>query len=93
MEWKLFFLTFGSVFLAEMGDKTQLATLLYSTQSKKPLMIFAGSALALVLSSFLAVVVGQFMAEHLPHRLIKGLAALSFIVIGLWIMAGVIKNP
>jgi len=92
MEWKLFFVTFGTVFLAELGDKTQLATLLFSTESKKPIMIFLGAASALVLSTFLAVVAGKLIADYLPHKAIKIVAASGFIVIGIWLMIGVIRN-
>jgi len=89
LEWKMFFITFGTLFLAELGDKTQLATMLFCTQCKSQLTVFLGSALALVLSSFLAVMVGGFLADHVPPKLLKGIAAGGFIIIGIWLLVGV----
>jgi Ca2+/H+ antiporter, TMEM165/GDT1 family len=92
MEWKLFFMTFGSVFLAELGDKTQLATLMFSTQAKKPVIIFIAAASALVLSTLIAVVAGRFVAEHVPERTLKIVAGVGFVAIGVWLLVGLFKN-
>jgi putative Ca2+/H+ antiporter (TMEM165/GDT1 family) len=92
MDWKIFFLTFGTVFLAELGDKTQLATLMYSTQTTKPWMVFAGAALALVTTSVIAVVAGQVAARFLPVTLVKTLAGASFILIGAFILYSVFRG-
>ena len=83
MEWKMFFITFGTVFLAELGDKTQLSTMLFCTQCKSQWTVFFGSALALVLSSFLAVLVGGWLSAHVPEKIIKGIAGGGFVVIGI----------
>ncbi|MFA6451697.1 MAG: TMEM165/GDT1 family protein [bacterium] len=82
MDWKIFFLTFGTIFLAELGDKTQLATLTFSSQAKSPWIVFAASALALTLSSFLAVMLGQVLEKYIPAHYLKIGAGVSFIVIG-----------
>ena len=92
MEWKLFIMTFGSVFLAELGEKKQLATLMFSTQSKKPVSIFLGAAAALVLSTLIAVVAGQFVAERVPTRLLKISAAVGFIAIGAWLLVDLLRQ-
>lgn len=76
---------FLSVFLAELGDKTQIATLLFATNGKTtPFGVFMASALALVLSSLIAVVAGTVAKEHLDHLPLKLLAGIGFTVIGIW---------
>ena len=60
--------TFTTVFLAERGDKTQLATLLLSAQSGRPLLVFVGAALALVSTSRVGVLLGQWLSRHVPPR-------------------------
>ncbi len=62
--WVLFVSTFTTVFLAELGDKTQLATLLLSAQSGRPLLVFVGAALALVSTSLVGVLLGQWLSRH-----------------------------
>ena len=77
------FLMFVTVFMAELGDKTQLATLLFASERKvSPLMVFAASAGALVLSAALAVTVGTLLARYLVHVPVKLIAGLGFIAIG-----------
>ena len=60
------FSTFSTVFIAELGDKTQLATLLLSAQSGSPWLVFLGAALALICSSLVGVLLGQWLARTLP---------------------------
>ena len=72
--------TFSTIFLAELGDKTQLATLILSAQSGRPLIIFIGAALALVSTSLLAVLIGRWIANNLPRQwftLVSGIIMLS----------------
>ena len=78
------FLTiFFSVFLAELGDKTQIATLLFATDSKlSPVAIFLASAGALVLSSAIAVLAGSFAKAYLQHIPLKLISGIVFIIIG-----------
>lgn len=80
------FLTiFFTVFLAELGDKTQLATLLYASDGARPRwLVFAGSALALVLSSGLAVLAGAAAERWLAVVPLKLVAGIGFILVGLW---------
>ena len=72
--------SFSTIFLAELGDKTQLATLMLSAQSGKPLIIFTGAALALISTSLLGVLIGQWIANNLPRQrftLVSGIIMLS----------------
>ncbi len=73
--------SFSTIFLAELGDKTQLATLMLSAQSGgRPLIIFTGASLALITTSLLGVLIGQWIADNLPRQkftLITGLIMLS----------------
>lgn len=76
---------FATVLLAELGDKTQVATLLFAADPRlSRLGVFVASAGALALSSLLAVLVGGQLAHVLSPRLLKGIAGAGFILIGLW---------
>ena len=76
---------FLSVFLAELGDKTQLSTLLFATDGKiSPTGVFFASAGALVLSSLIAVAAGTFAKEYLANLPLKLITGIGFIVIGGW---------
>lgn len=86
MDWRVLATTFGVIFLAEMGDKTQLAAMTMSAQSKRPLMVFLGASLALVAVSAIGVIVGGVVANFVPLIWVKRIAALSFIVIGVLIL-------
>lgn len=86
MDWRVFLTTFGVILLAEMGDKTQLAAMTMSAQTKKPWAVFVGSALALVTVSALGVIVGGVVGNYLPLIWIKRAAAVAFIVIGILIL-------
>ncbi len=88
MDWRVFLTTFGVIFLAEMGDKTQLAAMTMAAQSKKPWAVFIGAALALTAVSAIGVVVGSLVGDYLPLIWVKRVAALSFIVIGVLILLG-----
>lgn len=85
MDWKLFATVFGTVFLAELGDKTQLATLLYSAD--KPTakwVVFAASASALVLAAGIGVMAGSTITKFVEPKLLQKIAGLAFILIGAW---------
>ena len=72
--------SFSTIFLAELGDKTQIATLMLSAQSGRPILIFTAAALALVVTSLLGVLVGQWIANNLPRQrftLVSGIIMLS----------------
>ena len=82
MDWKLFLTTFGAIFMAEMGDKTQLATLSMSASGTSRWIVFAGSALALVATSAVAVVFGEAIARVIPPIWIRRGAGAIFLVLG-----------
>lgn len=86
MDWKLFGLSFITVFLAEIGDKSQLAAIALSGSSKHPRAVFFGSITALILTSFLGVIAGGGVGHLLPTKLLKTLAAISFAVLALKIL-------
>ena len=77
--------TFGIVFLAELGDKTQLSVLLLSAQSHRPWSVWVGASLALVLTTAIAVLLGYFGRTVIPARLLHYVAAGGFIAIGVWL--------
>ena len=82
MDWKLFVGTFALIFLAELGDKTQLAALASSAGSRSPWSVFAGASAALVLSTLLAVLIGATLQRLCPVHYLKGGAAILFFVLG-----------
>jgi len=86
--WQTFLSTFGLVFLAELGDKTQLATMLLVAQEKSPLAVFAGSASALVVSSFVGVVAGAALTKVVPPSYLQNGAAIAFIILGVLMLSG-----
>ena len=86
MDWRVFLTTFGVIFLAEMGDKTQLAAMTMAAQTKRPWAVFVGSALALTAVSAIGVVVGSVIGDYIPLIWIKRAAAVAFIVIGVLIL-------
>lgn len=85
MDLKLFWATFLTLFVAELGDKTQLACIMIAADSKKPWTVFAGSALALTLVSLLGVIFAQFICQYIPSEWIKKTAAGGFIILGVLI--------
>ena len=89
MDVKLFATVFGTIFVAELGDKTQLATLLYASDASHPkLTVFAASAAALVTTSALGVLAGSLVAEHVDPRVVRWAAGLGFIAVGIWVLLG-----
>ena len=77
--------TFTTVFIAEIGDKTQIATLLLAAQSGNPSLVFLGAALALICSSLVGVLVGRWLAKIMPPERFEKLAGVLMIGLGLWI--------
>ncbi len=89
MEWRGFFVVFGAIFLAELGDKTQLATLLFSIEQRIPRpVVFLGAASALIGTTALAVLLGGWMGRFLPPKVLRWAAGLGFLMVGLWILFG-----
>jgi putative Ca2+/H+ antiporter (TMEM165/GDT1 family) len=85
MDWKVFATVFGTVFLAELGDKTQLATLLFASRGAAALWtIFIAASLALVLTSAIGVAGGALVSQYVNPRYLSYAAGIGFIVIGAW---------
>jgi putative Ca2+/H+ antiporter (TMEM165/GDT1 family) len=86
MDWKLAASTFALVFLAELGDKTQLATLSLASGSTSRWSVFVGSALALVATSALAVLAGEALGRIVPTFWLRRAAGLMFVVLGVFFL-------
>ena len=85
MDIKLLAMVFGTVFLAELGDKTQLATLLFSTKESVSLVtVFVGASLALTLATAIAVIGGSFISQYVDPKYLSYAAGLGFVLIGMW---------
>ena len=85
MDVKLFLTIFGSIFIAELGDKTQLATLLFASGAETPKwLVFAAAASALVLTSALGVLAGSLISNYVSERALQWVAGVGFITIGAW---------
>jgi len=80
--WKLFLSTFVAIFIAELGDKTQLATLSFASGANSRWVVFAASALALVATSAIAVMAGEAVARVVPAIWIRRGAGILFILLG-----------
>ena len=79
----LLFTTFVTVFLAEMGDKTQLTTITLSSTTNKPLAVFIGSSLALISATLLGVLAGGSTANLIPAYLLKLISGIVFLILGI----------
>jgi len=88
MDLRVLFTTFGIIFLAEMGDKTQLAAMTMAAQTKRPWAVFIGASVALAAVSALGVVVGSVIGDYVPLIWVKRIAAIAFIAIGVLMLSG-----
>jgi putative Ca2+/H+ antiporter (TMEM165/GDT1 family) len=85
MDLRFFLTVFSTVFLAELGDKTQLATFLYAANAEhSKLAVFLGAASALVVTSALGVAMGGLIAQYVNPKMLSWLAGAGFILIGVW---------
>lgn len=88
MDPKLLATVFTTVFLAELGDKTQLATLLYAAKSPEAKWtVFAGAAIALVATSAIGVLAGEMVSRAVDPRTLSRVAGVGFLAIGAWTLA------
>lgn len=92
IDYQILITTFSMVFLAELGDKTQLATFCLAADCDPKLSVFLGAALALVLSTLIAVVFGTFLSKYLPEHYIKIAAGIFFVVVGIWMLFNAVKS-
>jgi putative Ca2+/H+ antiporter (TMEM165/GDT1 family) len=85
MEWTVLGTVFTSVFIAELGDKTQLATMLFAAdKDASKVTVFVGAALALIVTSALGVIAGTFLSNYVSEKLLHYVADVGFIAIGIW---------
>ncbi len=88
MDWRALMTTFGIIFLAEMGDKTQIAAMTMAAEKKRPWEVFIAASLALTAVSAIGVIVGSALGHYLPLEWIKRVAGAAFIVVGALILIG-----
>ena len=85
MDWKIIATVFVSVFIAEMGDKTQLATMLFASDKEvSKWTIFFGASLALIAASGIGVMVGGTLSNYVSEKHLHYFAGVGFIIIGIW---------
>jgi rubrerythrin len=93
MDWRLFLSTFLLIFLAELGDKTQLASMAASAGSKSPWSVFAGASVALVLSTLIAILLGSTLQRVVPPHVLKFGAAILFFAFGAVLLIAALRKP
>jgi Ca2+/H+ antiporter, TMEM165/GDT1 family len=89
--WAVFSSTFITIFLAEMGDKTQLVTLLMSAESQAPWIVFIGAAIALITTSLLGVLIGYWLAKKLSPKTLDLSVAILLLLITGWLLNDIIQ--
>ncbi|MAB79071.1 MAG: hypothetical protein CMJ89_06920 [Planctomycetes bacterium] len=86
MDWPSFFKIFSVIFLAELGDKTQIAALLFAAREDSKWTVFLAAAAALVASSALAVVAGSALSKVLTPQILSWIGGIGFMAIGAWMI-------
>ena len=93
MDFKALLTVFATVFLAELGDKTQLATVLFAANAKhSPWLIFVASSTALVCAAGLGVLAGGWLSRHVDTRMLSIVAGIGFITIGAWTVIAAVRS-
>lgn len=88
MEWKIIGTAFLTLFLAELGDKTQLAVITMTAKTDNKLAVFIGASLALIVVTLLAVLFGGLLTQYVPAEWLQRIVAAAFIVIGVLMLFG-----
>ena len=88
----IFFTTFTTIFIAELGDKTQIATLMLSAESGKPIIVFLGSSLALVSSSVVGVLIGKWLSKKISPSRFNLFTGALMMIISLFLAYDTFKN-
>ncbi len=88
MDWKIFGTAFLTLFLAELGDKTQLAVITMTAGTDSKVAVFLGASLALILVTLLGVLVGGVLSQYFPTEWLQRIVAVAFIVIGVLMLLG-----
>lgn len=85
MEYNVLLTVFTAVFIAELGDKTQLATMLFAADKEvSKLTVFLGTSLALIVASGIGVLAGGFVSQYISEKHLHYIAGIGFIAIGIW---------
>ncbi|MEW8026692.1 MAG: TMEM165/GDT1 family protein [Candidatus Thiodiazotropha sp.] len=85
MDYKILATVFTVVFIAELGDKTQLATMLFAADKEvSKFTVFVGASLALILASGIGVLAGSLLSQYISEKHLHYVAGIGFIVIGVW---------
>lgn len=85
MDFKILLTVFTAVFIAELGDKTQLATMLFAADREvSKLTVFMGASLALIVASAIGVLAGSFISEYISEKYLHYIAGVGFVGIGIW---------
>lgn len=90
MDWKIFGTAFVTLFLAELGDKTQLAIITMTANTDSKVAVFVGASLALVLVSLLGVLFGGLLSQYVPTEWLQRIVAVAFILIGVLMLSGIL---
>jgi Ca2+/H+ antiporter, TMEM165/GDT1 family len=88
MDWKIFWTAFATLFVAELGDKTQLAVITMTANSSKIWSVFLGASLALVCVTLLGVLFGGVITQFVPTEWLQRIVAAAFIIIGVLMLLG-----
>lgn len=88
IDWKVLITTFGAIFAAEFGDKTQVAAIFLASQTQKPAAVFLGAVLALAAVTLVGVTLGAEIAQAVPIKYVRSGAAVAFIGLGVLILLG-----
>jgi len=88
MDWKIFGTAFLTLFLAELGDKTQLAVITMTSSTESKLSVLLGASLALIVVTVIGVAVGGVLSQYVPTEWLQRIVAVAFIVIGVLMLAG-----
>jgi len=88
MDWKILGSAFLTIFLAELGDKTQLAVITMTAGTDSKLAIFLGASAALLIVTLLGVLVGGVLSEYVPAEWLHRIVAVAFILIGVLMLSG-----
>lgn len=86
MNWKVFFIAFGTLFLAELGDKTQLAVFTLVTTHKDPWSVFLGASVALTIVTLIGALFGEVVARYIPTSYLQVAAGVLFVGIGIFVL-------
>jgi len=90
MDWKIFGTAFLTLFLAELGDKTQLAVITMTSSTESKVSVFLGASLALILVTLMAVVFGGVLNQYVPTEWLQRIVAVAFIAIGVLMLLGIL---